>query len=136
VAIAEFIAASAKMPDVAGTRVVLAPWPNDRDALAAATAALKAALDPDLDDARVQALGEAAAARVQKEAPGAPQAVKNEACVRFAGYLNEADFGTVESESIGPGTINYQRNHAGAFRLCGAYGLIAPWKVRRGGAIG
>lgn len=117
--------------------MALSPWPTSPVAITNATAALKVALDdPDLEDARVQALGMMASARVEKEAPGAPQAIRDEAVIRYAGYMDQADPGTVESESFGPGSVTYQRNHAGAFRLCGAYGLLAPWKVRRAGVIG
>ena len=116
--------------------MALSPWPTSPVALTNATATLKAAIGDDLDDSRVQALGSTAAARVEKEAPGAPQAVRDEAVIRFAGYLADGSFGTVHAESSGPFSTTLAPNHAGAFRLCGAYGLLAPWKVRRAGAIG
>ena len=107
-------------------------------ALAAAVARLQAAVagraaESDEDAA---SLGELAAARVEREAPGAPQAVKDEAVIRYAGYMAGADYGGLRKESIGPRDIEYVVNHANAWRACGAYGLIAPWKVRRAGAIG
>ena len=125
--------------------MALSPWPTTPAALTTATATLKAAIGDDLsaivnspvtDDTRVQALGSTAAARVEKEAPGAPQAVKDEAVIRYAGYLADGGFGAVHSESSGPFSTTLAPNHAAAFRLCGAYGLIAPWKVRRAGVIG
>ena len=50
-------------------------------------------------------LGMAAAELVEREAPGAPQAIKNEACVRMVGYLSQADFGSHRQETIGPLTV-------------------------------
>ena len=87
-------------------------------------------------DAAACALGEMASARVEKEAPGAPQAVKDEAVIRYAGYVAQADFGSVAQESIGPRSLTYPTNHAAAFRYCGAYGMLTPWKRRRAGVLG
>ena len=50
--------------------------------------------------------------------------------------MAQADYGPVMSETIGPDSRTYQLNHASAFRLSGAYGLLAPWKVRRAGVVG
>lgn len=83
------------------------------------------------DEDEADALGAMAAARVEREAPGAPQAVKNEAVIRYAGYMAQADFGSIRREEIGPRSVEFTLNHAAAFRLSGAYGLLAPWKVRR-----
>ena len=116
--------------------MALSPWPTSPAALATATATLKAAIGEDLDNARVQQLGSMASSRIEREAPRAPQAVKDEAVIRYAGYMVDGAFGAVESESIGDGSVTYQRNNAGAFRLCGASGLLAPWKIRRAGRIG
>ena len=84
-------------------------------------------------------LGAAASAMVERYAPGAPQAVKDEAVIRFAGYLAQSDFGGFRSEGQGVGAIpgpEYVTNHAPAFRSCGAAMLLTPWRVRRAGAIG
>ena len=115
--------------------MALSPWPTTPAALATATATLKVALDSD-DDARVKSLGAMAAARVEKEAPGAPQAVKDEAVIRYAGYMNQADPGTVQSEKLGEGEVQYVVNHASAWRNCGAGALLAPWRVMRAGIVG
>lgn len=124
--------------------VALSPWPEAMsEELVSAVERLRAAIGgrAELDsalavDEETDALGAMASARVEKEAPGAPQAVKDEAVIRFAGYLAQADFGTIASETVGPMTASYPTNHAAAFRYSGAYGLLAPWKVRRAGAIG
>ena len=83
-------------------------------------------------------LGAAASAMVEKYAPGAPQAVKDEAVIRMAGYLAQADFGGFRSEGQGVGGTpgpEYVTNHAPAFRNCGAAMLLTPWRVRRAGVI-
>ena len=118
----------------------LSPWPatgtpTQRER---AIARLREAIQgraADSDEAAC-ALGELAAARVELEAPDAPQAVRDECVIRYAGYMAQADFGGVVDETIGPMSITYTVNHAAAFRNCGAAGLLAPWKVRRAGAIG
>ena len=65
--------------------VVLAPWPPggeglaERSALYYATSCLKDAIQPGASDTVIRRLGATAAAMVERYAPGAPQAVKNEA---------------------------------------------------------
>ena len=116
---------------------VLSPWPNTTAtvALAAARTCLGDALGL-TDESTLDRLGMAAAELVEREAPGAPQAIKNEAVVRMAGYLSQSDFGAIRQESIGPLTVEHALNHGMAFRHCGAKALLAPWRVRRAGAIG
>lgn len=81
-------------------------------------------------------LGEAASAIVEREAPGAPQAVKDEATIRLAGYWSQSDYGGIESEtSVGDAKASYFRPPLSAFRYCGAKSMLAPWKVRRAGVI-
>lgn len=118
--------------------MALSPWPNPT-----ATAALRNAIErlksaiggrAEASDEAAAGLGAVAAALVEREAPGAPQAVKDEAVIRMAGYLAQADYGPVRQESIGPASVEYVTNHAPAFRNCGAKGLLSPWKIRRGGA--
>ena len=118
----------------------LSPWPVTGTPMQRerAIARLREAVQgraADSDEAAC-ALGELAAARVELEAPGAPQAVRDECVIRYAGYLAQADSGAVVDETIGPMSITYTVNHAAAFRNCGAAGLLAPWKIRHAGAIG
>ena len=70
---------------------ILSPWPTTPAALAAARACLKAEVDRDLTDDRADALGMVASALVEKEAPAAPQVIRNEATIRAAGYLRQSD---------------------------------------------
>ena len=110
----------------------LSPWPN------AGTAGETAALDylkracagfTKESDEAARALGQMASARVERDAPGAPQSVKNQAVVRYCGYMAQADFGTIRQESIGPKETQYVVNHQRAWVNCGARSILAPWKV-------
>ena len=117
----------------------LSPWPAATATMTRtnAIARLRAAVSgraADSDEA-ASALGELASARVEREAPGAPQAVRDEAVIRFAGYLAQSDFGTLRKETIGPLDQEFVVNHAGAWRNSGAAMLLAPRRVRRGGVI-
>ena len=64
-----------------------------------------------------------AAAMVQKYAPDAPDAIHNEALVRLAGWLYDAD-----PSGQNPGG-------PAAMRASGAASILSPYKVRRGGLI-
>ena len=123
-------------PEAEGA-AVLSPWPTTETARAAAVARLQAAVAGRTveSDEDASALGELASARVEREAPGAPQAVRDEAVIRFVGYWAQSDYGSIRSESIGPRSVEYIANHANAWRNCGAAGLLAPWRIRRAGAI-
>ena len=117
--------------------MALSPWPGSAAAVTAARAQLKAAIGgDDLVDARLDQLGATASALVEREAPGAPQAIRDEATIRTAGYLHQSDFGGFRAETIGPRSAEYTASHAAMFRNCGAKGLLAPWKVRNAGVIG
>ena len=78
----------------------------------------------------------AAAAMIEQYSPAAPEALQNEAAVRFAGYLAQSEFGAVESDNVGPTTVSYVTNHAAMFRNSGAAALVSRWRTRRAGAIG
>ena len=115
----------------------LSPWPTEPDAEAAATQRLARTIGCKSID-RARDLGTVAAARVEREAPAAPAAVKDEAVIRFSGYLlgsESSRFGTLRDATVGPMDASYTTNHAPAWRHSGAYGLLSPWKVRRGRAF-
>ena len=90
------------------------------------------------DIARARRLLAVATERVNRYAPLTPSVIKNEAVIRFSGYLGGSDFGGVSGETVGPQTISYTSptHNASAFRSSGAEALLSPYKVRRGGAIG
>lgn len=66
-------------------------------------------------------------------APNAPDIMHNEAAIRFIGYLGQADYGTIRSESAGERSVEYHLNHSTAFRNCGAEMLLTRYKKRRAG---
>lgn len=113
----------------------LSPWPATPAALTAATACLKAAIDPNLGDERVQAIGAAASALVERYAPAAPATIKNEATIRTAGYLHQQPAAGVRSTKEGEIETGYAPTHVSALRHSGSMALLSPWKVRRAGAI-
>ena len=79
-----------------------------------------------------------ATARVDRYAPDAPTEMQNEAVVRFCGYLAGAKSNPNASGSVSAGSVSLtesSHSHAAAFRLCGAEGLLSPWRRRRAGAI-
>ena len=120
--------------------MALSPWPSTPMAVVAATETLRSAISgadaASFPDARVQAIGAAASALVEDYAPDAPQAVRDEALIRCAGYLAGSDFGGIASESIGPQSYTWTVNHADMFRRSGAAALLSSWRVRRAGLIG
>ena len=119
----------------------LSPWPMEATAKAAAIVRLRTAVAGRTlnDDGAADALGATASALVQRYAPGAPQACRDEAVIRAAGYLAGSDFGAFLQEPTSVGGKDggrYVTNHASLFRNSGAAALLAPWRVRRAGAIG
>ena len=83
------------------------------------------------DDDTIDRFGAVAAARVEHYAPMAPQAIKNEAVIRFAGYLRiqpsiirNLKAGSVELDYAVSGFVR-------PFVNCGAKALLAPFVRRR-----
>ena len=87
------------------------------------------------EDAPAARLLPVVAAVVQEYAPDAPEALQNEAAIRYAGYLVEAAPGAVSRQRVETLEAELVVNHAPAFRNCGAQALLTRWKVRRGGAV-
>ena len=94
------------------------------------------AAETGLSAERAERLLAVATATVQDYAPAAPTVLLNEAVIRYAGYLGASDYGAVRSESAGPLSLEYQLNHAAAFRNSGAAMLLTRHKVRRAGSVG
>ena len=79
-----------------------------------------------------------ATARVERYAPDAPTAMQDEATIRFAAYLAGAKANPNASGTVSVGSVSLtetSHSHAAAFRLCGAKGLLGPWRVRRGAVV-
>ena len=122
--------------------VALSPWPPTTSAAnrTKAVERLRQAVSGRTDDSdeAANSLGEAASAMVENYAPGAPQALKDEAVIRFAGYLAQAGFGEMASEQGGPAPLQFEyvTTHQNAWRNSGAAMLLTRWRVRRAGVIG
>ena len=114
---------------------VLSPWPTTPAALAAARTCLSDAIGETVEET-LDRLGSTAAALVERYAPDAPQAVKNEASIRAAGWLVEQPSAAIRSESIGDVSTSFAPSLTSALQHSGAMGLLSPWKIRRAGAIG
>ena len=126
------------------TPAALSPWPATTAAVRwkAATARLRKELYPkagetadpscpDELDRKVAQLGAVASARVEQFAPSAPQAIRDEAVIRFAGYLasRPSPVRTVEA-----GSLRMEFTTAGLSRpfvYCGARALLSPFVRRR-----
>ena len=73
---------------------------------------------------------------VEEYAPGAPEELKNEAIIRFGGYILGSDYGAIRDEEVGPRKLGYTVNHASSFRNSGAEMLLTAYRTRRGGIVG
>ena len=122
------------MPLLSIERARSATDPGPAPALITA-AALAVAIGAEDDEAAAERLAEVGTAIVNRYAPGAPEILRREAVIRFAGYLWGSEFGGVRKEGIGPQEVEYVSNHASMFRNCGAAALLTTWRVRRAGAI-
>ena len=117
--------------------MALVPWPTDTAELAAATARVKQALlADDVPDAVIQGWAGAGAELVQRYAPDAPDAIKDEALIRISGYLKSQPKAPQQSVTVGPMTASYTTSALSAARNSGAYALLSPYKIRRAGVIG
>ena len=69
-------------------------------------------------------------ALVLNYAPNAPTAVRDESCIRVAGYLDAASGGAA-LRSLKAGDVNFEfRSPGSALRLSGAAALLSPWRRR------
>ena len=109
------------------------PWPTSPAALANAVARLKAAVAPELADARVVALGCAASALIESYAPGAPQPLRDIAVERAAGWLHEQPAASRRSGSIGDVSSSYAPSLTGALLHSGVKSLLYPFRAKRAG---
>ena len=68
-------------------------------------------------------------------APAAPEALRDEAAIRFGSYLLTGDPGTTRTGSVGDMTAEFIVNHGAAFRTSGAAMLLTRYKRRRAAPI-
>ena len=109
--------------------------PSEAPSMAVTITAADLAAEIGVDQPRAERLLTVATQIVGDYAPDAPEAIANEAVIRFTGYLGQSDYGAIQSERLGPQQADYVTNHAAAFRYCGAAGLLTRYKRRRAGAI-
>ena len=119
--------------------MALSPWPNaGTQARTVSIAKLKRRVSglSSADDATVAELGETASAVIEEYAPLAPQAVKDEAIIRYVGYINQAPPGSIQKIGLPDIDIEFrQAPPASSFQLSGAKALLTRWKIRRAGTI-
>ena len=96
---------------------------------------LAAAIGAEDDLLAAERLASVGTEAVNRYAPSAPEVLRREAVIRFAGYLYGSDFGGIRRETIGPREAEYVANHAAMFRNCGAAGLLTNYRIRRAGVI-
>ena len=75
-------------------------------------------------------------AMIERYAPGAPSAIKNESAIRFAGWLSEAPSSGARREDVGDISTSYSPTMTSGFRTSGALALLAPWIVHDAGVAG
>ena len=69
-------------------------------------------------------------ALVEAYCPQAPESVRDSACIRIAGGLAEGRYGAFQSNEV------KAINMSAIFRISGAMGLLAPFKIHRALAVG
>ena len=117
--------------------LILSPFPGPSMVVtrAAAIACIveTIAARPSLTDERAGQLGESASALVERFSPGAPQAIKNEAVIRTAGWLFARKPQPVQSVTTGPIKIDFRERFYApdGLRNSGARALLTPWRTRR-----
>ena len=86
-------------------------------------------------DLEIVRIAGAASARIERYAPSAPDAVKDEALIRFVSWLSESS-GVINPQNItGLNVTSPPENQSRAFRLSGAMGLLSQWRIRGVGLV-
>ena len=112
--------------------MALSPWPTAQAEIDAATTTLAAAIGA--SESVAGRLGPVVAALVERYAEHAPDAVKDEAVIRSAGWLNASKPGLRKVRRLKRIDIEFSGGQS-ALRLSGSMSLLSPWKVRRAGRI-
>lgn len=117
--------------------VTLSPFPGTTMTTQrpAAIACIKASIagGSSLTDDRAAALGETASELIERFAPDAPQAVRNEATIRVAGWMHAREPKPIQGATIGGIRLDFRERFYSpdAMRNSGARALLTPWRVRR-----
>ena len=118
----------------------LTPWPTTPAAKSAALERLRTLLGRDVEaipggDERLDLMASSVAAKIVSAAPGAPEAIRDEALVRGVAYGLDAGSGAEVSRRLGDESLTLA--HPGNwYSRSGAGSVLSPWTVRRAGAIG
>ena len=83
-----------------------------------------------LDATRAASVLAAVTALVESYAPSAPEAIKDEAIIRCAGWMAQAPSGGQRREGTGDIDTAWSPAMTGALSASGAKGLLAPWRAR------
>ena len=114
--------------------VILSPYPNaGTQGRTAARECIKAALEIDLTDERVDALGQMAGDLIEQYASAAPQSLKNESALRLIGRAVEMPSASRREGQIGDVSAAYAPSMTGMLHHSGCKSLLAPWRQRRAG---
>ena len=123
-------------PAMPGSGDSVTPSPSTSITLTAAQMATALGIT---DTATADRLYGVAADQVQQYAPRAPGVRKDEAILRYAGYLWQSGdphgSGALRGETFGPKSMEFVTNHAPAFRNSGAASLLTGYKRRRAGKV-
>ena len=118
--------------------VILSPFPNATMTAQrpAAIACIKTSIGgaSNLSDDRAAALGEAASALVERFAPDAPQAIRNEATIRVAARILHREPKPIQGVTLPSGfRFDFRERFfaPNAMVNSGARALLLPWRVRR-----
>ena len=117
---------------------IFSPWPGADEPEALKLAVQEVSNATGLGGhALASRFGPVAGELIQHYAPGAPQAVKNEAAVRIIGWLKDQPaFALRRTENEEGHEVEYQTaQNMSALRHSGAMALLTSWKIRRAGAI-
>ena len=117
--------------------VTLSPFPGATmtaqrpDAIACIKASIAGGAK--LTDDRAAALGETDSALVERFAPDAPQAVRNEAVIRVAGWIHSREPRPTQGITVGGIRMDFRERFYSpdALRNSGARSLLTPWRTRR-----
>ena len=117
--------------------VTLSPFPSTAmtSQRPAAVACIKATIagGSSLTDDRAAALGEAGSAMVERFAPDAPQAIRNEAVIRAVGWMHARRPNPLQAITTGNLRLDHRERFYSpdAMRNSGARSLLTPWRTRR-----
>ncbi|MDE2772361.1 MAG: hypothetical protein OXI46_01445 [Gemmatimonadota bacterium] len=117
--------------------MALSPWPTTPAAADTAVARLKELLgltESVGGDARLKQIAAAVSARIELYAPGAPDALRDEAVVRGVAYLLDVGSGAETRRRIGDESLTLS-SPAAWFHRSGAYSVLSQYRDIRAGVV-